>query len=299
VIDIGKTPGGRTLHVIKVSTGGEEGEKSHPCVLMYAREHADEHDSSWLVTGALRRVIATDEVAKNLRARVTFLFIPILDMDAAAKCQHQGIILTFRAGTSSEESRSYANFFHAWVAAGKRLDVVLNLHNVESSEGSHMTWVLPTDQQTKELAQSLHDAFRSDLNARGFNVAPNPWQMGTFPLRLVTWLGDNFGSIALPYETNSQQPDRHLSQAEFEAMGGAIAVRSASFFASSQGKMLLSNVDDARKAYVARWDKYSPEIKETDALTAEQRCLNKAHSDELLRQFEAGKIGPDGKLIEQ
>ncbi len=138
VVDIGKTPEGRMLHLIKLSSGGAEGEKTHPAILFYAREHADENDSSWLVAGALRRLLKNDTLAQDLRSRFTFMFIPILDMDAAAHSQHENIISSFTAQNFTSESVAYAKFFDAWFKKGNRLELVFDYHNVESAEHDHL-----------------------------------------------------------------------------------------------------------------------------------------------------------------
>ena len=96
------------------------------CILFYAaREHADEHDSSWVVAGALERVIADDVLAKDLRGRFTFLFIPILDMDAATKWHSARIVIATAFDAQDDatpESIAYARYFSvldaAWKAAG-------------------------------------------------------------------------------------------------------------------------------------------------------------------------------------
>jgi hypothetical protein len=118
VIDIGKTPEGRTLHVIKMSAGGEEGERTKPCILMYAREHADEHDSSWAVAGALRRAMQLNQMTESVRG-FTLLFIPILDADGAANSLHENITSTFSSTGASAQSNLYGAFFQGLDATSK------------------------------------------------------------------------------------------------------------------------------------------------------------------------------------
>jgi hypothetical protein len=284
VIDVGKTPEGRMLHVIKVSTGGEQGEKTHPCILMYAREHADEHDSSWALAGALWRVIADDLLAHNLRANFSFLFVPILDADAAAKCVHESIIATFDADDATPESTAYGRYFQSWMRQRKSLDVVLNLHNVESSESAHLVaadWP-PEPPALSKGSGALHDLIRNNLMQAGFVVPAGVGHLRFYESRMSGWLSGTYGTLPILYENNSQEPHRHLSTQELAFVGQNLLISSTKFLASGNGLAFERASHVAASNYASRWELYAASIDENNPFVAESLCLAKQHADELL-----------------
>jgi hypothetical protein len=95
VIQIGQSPQGRPLQLAIV---GDDPSHPRPCVLIYAREHADEHDTSWVAQGALEYLISDDPQAQALRQRFTFIVIPLLDPDSAAASFHEVMMTSFLPG---------------------------------------------------------------------------------------------------------------------------------------------------------------------------------------------------------
>jgi hypothetical protein len=140
VEEIGKSQGGRPLWVVRIGALGRTPAEqlSKRCVLFYAREHGDEHDSSWVAQGVINYLLGKDPPAVELRKRMIVLAIPLLDPDCAAVNEYEHIIRSFHPNIPTPESNLYAGFFQRWVNAGHRLDITFNLHNVESKEGPHV-----------------------------------------------------------------------------------------------------------------------------------------------------------------
>ena len=95
VLEIGRSQQNRPLLLAKIGSGGEDAEKQNPCVLIYAGEHADEHDAMWAAQGAIEYLLSDGTEAKQLRDQFTFLVIPMLDPDAAVAGKHEGFIASF------------------------------------------------------------------------------------------------------------------------------------------------------------------------------------------------------------
>src|SRR5690606_2402445 len=92
VIEVGRSKKNRPLRVVKIGTGDP---KVTPCVLIYAREHANEQDSSWAARGAIEHLLADTPGSQRLRSQFTFLIIPMLDPDGAAKGRYDSITSRF------------------------------------------------------------------------------------------------------------------------------------------------------------------------------------------------------------
>ncbi len=284
VIDIGKTPEGRTLHVVKLSSGGEQGEKDHPCILMYAREHADEHDSSWLVAGALKWLLADGDGAQDLRSKFTFMFIPILDMDLAAKSGHENVIRTFLPKHTTLVSILYGEFFENWMQKGNPIDIVFNFHNMESAEGENLVPPLfpPKESPWYAPTVALAGAVRQDEQSHGFSVHQGSWSNGFAPERLGGWLGGVYGALHVPLEANSQNPGRHLAVGETAAMGGHILGSACSYLSEKPPEDLRAMSAAVRQGRAERWSRLGSEVVTDNPFAAESRLLDVDRSSSLL-----------------
>jgi len=70
VLTIGHSPEGRPLQIVQVGGGSLADEQARPCILMYAREHASEQDSSVVVQGAIEFLLSAEPEARGLHASV-------------------------------------------------------------------------------------------------------------------------------------------------------------------------------------------------------------------------------------
>jgi hypothetical protein len=285
VVDLDKTSEGRTLHLVKVSSGYEAGEKTHPCILMYAREHADEQDSSWAVAGALRRILGDDEVAKGLREKYTFMFIPVLDMDSAAKSAHAGIIKTFRADWATPESLSYAGYFQEWIARGNPLEIVFNFHNMESAEGEHLVPpTLPADDSPfAGPARALHRKISAAVVRQGYTVRETEWYKANTNERLGGWLGENFGALFMPYELNLQNDRQHLGSDSLQALGMAIEIAAAKHLQSAAGLNDTANAAIVRERFLAALEKMGPWSRATNFFALDAVVADQIRTDAIMR----------------
>ena len=258
VIELGRTAEDRPLHMVKIS-GGEEAERRNPCIVMYAREHATEHDSSWVAAGAIRAALS-DNKSGLTPDRLTLLIIPLVDPDGAASSTFASLTESYADGRQQPTSEAISTFFKDWILAGKRLDVVLNLHNVESAEMRMLS--CPSMEPSfarEEACQTFHKSFvRPIVEADGFVVNKRVRGRGTRNFRLSGYLRRMYGAFALPYEANVQDPGRHLTLDEAQRLGEGLAVASVEFAESSEGASVFREIRQQQSARVAKWERLQP-----------------------------------------
>jgi hypothetical protein len=251
VFEIGRSPQGRPLQLVKVG-GTDADDRSRPCVLLYGREHGTEQDSSWAVEGALRFLISDDPEAAALRDRLTFLLLPICDPDAADESYYDRTTYSFTVDRPSSEAIIYANWFEAWVDAGKRLDVVLDLHNIESAEGEHLSYMYP-DPHRISSCRILNNAITDRMqDGTDLHIRPGSVDQGFITNRLAGWLGYCFGPLHGLYELNSQEKWRHLTLDEVRDMGRRLILATSDYLHSDDGKAMMAFVDRVRAERVQR-----------------------------------------------
>ena len=259
---VGVSPGGRPLSVVQIGGLTDEEARENPCILLYAREHADEHDTSWAVRGAIDYLLSDGRFPRRLRRNVTFLLIPLLDPDGAARSQYENMMRSFHREKSTPETEAWVQFFRDRADKMYRLDLVLNLHNVESSEAGHLSCArfMPEWSEVRhEACETLHrkgivPAFRS----YGFDVGEKPWGEGVSYNRLGGTLFWYYGPIHMAYEVNSQAPDRHLTLAQLGAIGAMLIDEAGHFLISEHARPALAIVGRTLRTREKQWLFYRP-----------------------------------------
>jgi Zinc carboxypeptidase len=248
---VGETYKGRPLNVVVVG----DGEPRKPCVVIAARDHANDQDAGWAANGAIKFLISNEPEAQYIRGKFNFLVIPMIDPDAAANGTNFGIgdqfmdmgLNVYRTG-HIKGSDAYAQFFEDWTAKGGRIDIVLALYGVESAESPHVACPeIDKDPYRREHDLNLYDQLMQ-LCADRYVINPKPWASGVWEGRVESWLEDNFGSISIAYMPNSQDAQRHLSLAELEDIGRAMALSTTLYLDSEDGEKLMAEVDVVRAA---------------------------------------------------
>lgn len=257
VITVGKSKEGRPLRVVKIGGGSDEDERNKPCILMYAREHGNEQDSSWAAQGAIDWLLSDAEEARSIRGQFTVLLIPLLDPDGAARGLYENLTHSFAYKRhSTPEPIAYAAFFRKWIDAGQRLDVITNLHNVESAEQPHVSCALmePGRGRLREC-QALHQRVVRLLEVDGFVVSPTPWKEDYAVFRLGGFLSLYYGPLHLPYEVNSQDRGQHLTLWQIQHAGRGLLLASAQFLGASDSHPLALSITRTRQVRLERIDR--------------------------------------------
>ncbi len=137
---VGRSPEGRALQVIRLDPPRGAAGMNRPTILAYAREHGTEPDGSHCILGMLRWLLSDDPAARASRNSTTWLLIPILDVDAAARAEYRlGDGYSAGAEPPMPEATAYATYLVHRLDAGGRVDMVVNLNNVECDEGSDLS----------------------------------------------------------------------------------------------------------------------------------------------------------------
>jgi hypothetical protein len=183
---------------------------------------------------------------------------------------HQSIISSFLIGHTSPESIAYADWFQSWIDRGNRLDLVIDLPNIQSGEGPHVFCPLMEGTGTRgTLSFALHRLLLANVQEAGYGVQANPLQRGWMPDRLSGWLTHYYGPISIAYEINSQAPERHLTVAELKMLGTVFVQSAGQFFATPNGKSALSEVDSRRIQRAAGWTDYLHNAAPSNAIVSE------------------------------
>lgn len=144
---IGKTVQRRDLHLVTVTNfqAPDEGKKT---VWLIARQHAWETGTSFVMEGALRFVTSNEPDAARLRDRVVFQFVPMMDPDGCANGKVRFNANGYDVNRHWDEVDLRRKEFlermpeiwyvkkaiYGCVDSGRRINLLLNLHNTESAE---------------------------------------------------------------------------------------------------------------------------------------------------------------------
>jgi hypothetical protein len=274
VLKVGKSKESRPLRMVKIVAPSEGAAARNPCVVIYAREHGNEQDSSWAAEGAIQFLLSESPDAREIRNRFTFLIIPILDPDGAAWGSYENMIQSFAIGQETPESIAYGRFFKQWVDDGNRLDLVLDLHNIESAEQPHLS--CPTFSALSQECSRLHSVMVQQFRASAmYIVSPEPWfnRPHILDARLGWWLATYYGALVMPYELNSQEQHRHLSLGELREMGRQFVLGAVRYLDSEDGRRLRNRIDSTRTERLQRWNEYQTKLSGLNPVNAEIMCL--------------------------
>ena len=144
---IGKTVQGRDLHLVTV-TNFDKPDEGKKTVWLQARQHAWEAGTSYVMEGALRFIASDDPQARELRDRVVFKFTPMMDPDGCATGKVRFNAHGYDVNRHWDEvDLRHKQFLErmpeiwyvkkailGYADSGRKIDLMLNLHNTETSE---------------------------------------------------------------------------------------------------------------------------------------------------------------------
>jgi len=231
---VGQTPGGHALTIIRLEPPDPTvARQDRPTLLIYAREHATEHDSSWVVEGMLDWLMSEAPAAVAARQQNDWLLIPLLDPDEAVKARHCSADLYTAVDPIRPEALAYATYLVNWVDAGHRIELAVNLHNVECAEGQNLFAPL-TNTRRQELTVTCQQQLFNAAQQAGFSVGrPQGWMYGLQSKRLAGWCWLSFGSFDLVLEVNSRAPISRLNVPRLRTLGSIIAASLTQFIDST------------------------------------------------------------------
>lgn len=273
VVEVGRSVEGRPLLLAQIGSNDDIAGTRKPCVVAYAGEHADEHDAMWVANGIIQYLIRDSEDAAQLRKQFTFLVIPMLDPDSTNDSIHSHVCPSFLSNRCTTESNAYADWFQAWVNSGKRIDLVLDFHNVQASESTNVKCaLLEGDGDRGHLSSALHRLIIDRFSNAGYTTSPAPMMRGWSPDRLGGWLSHYYGAFTLAYEVNSQSIGRHLNIRETQQLGAVFVEAGTNFMHGASGTLVIDDVDSRRQQRLMRWKGYESIVGEGAILSEARRA---------------------------
>jgi hypothetical protein len=271
VIDLGKTPESRPIRIVQIGPTDEASQTSKPCIILAGGEQAYQPDGMWACQGCIEYLLGDSDQAKAMRDRYIFLIIPMLDPDGTADSK-PNFVGSFRVDTDNPIAVAYADWLQARVLSGGRIDLVLELHSLQSGESRHLQRVafkgLPRERAS--LIEAFQQIITRQFATDQLNVTRNNMNAGQHNSnRFSGWVSERLGALDIIYELNAQAPGRHLSLSQVKDMGRLFALAVDDFFQSENGPRLLASVDKARAAHQAAWNGNPSTNPSQDAIESE------------------------------
>jgi len=221
------TPGKRSLQAIFFpALYPREPISQQQTVLVIAREHATEPDSSWVAQGVIRTLLNTTPEVQGIRTQTNWIIIPIEDPDGSADAIFDRLTEAFKKTNDPpvpSEVLDYTRYFADYIAGGRTIDVAVSLHSVEANECPHLfcpfvDFGIPTQVTT------INTHFFSAAQAAGFQTgAPGEsWAYGIMSFRLYGWCANHYRTLDLAYEINSRYPAHRLSLSQTHRLGNLL-----------------------------------------------------------------------------
>jgi len=248
--EIGTTPDGRTLTVIRLEPPDlNNAPTTRPSILAYAREHATEPDGSWAIEGILRWLLSDDPTARMARRQNDWLLVPIFDPDMSARAVFTNANLFRNIKPVRPEAVEYAKYLVNRTDAGHRLEIVINLHSVECSDGPNLFSPLVNRMRANEIKELDRELWQTAQNA-GFATCQPDWGMtGLATSRLCGWCYKVFRTMDLSYEVNGRAPDSRLTTAQLMLLGRFIAQHGATII---QGTKMVAIREEIKQYLIER-----------------------------------------------
>ena len=271
IIDLGQTPENRPLRFVQIGPTDDASQKTKPCIIIAAGEQAYQPDGMWACQGCIEFLLGDSEQAKALRNQYVFLIMPMLDPDGTADCT-PNFINSFRVDVNNPVSVAYANWLQSRLLAGGRIDLVLELHSLQSGESRHLQRVaqkgIPRDRV--QLIDAFQRIITRQFAISRLNVSSKNMNGGQHSsTRFSGWISEHLGAMDIIYEVNAQAPGRHLSLSQLKDVGRDFALAVDEFFQSEDGPRLLASVDKARAAHQTAWNGNPATNPSQDAIESE------------------------------
>jgi hypothetical protein len=177
---IGKSAHNRPIQLLTI-TDPVVPDTSKKTIWLIARQHAWETGTSWVADGAARFLLSAGAEAADLRRSVIFKILPVFDPDGVAEGAVRFNVNGYDNNRNWDlddpskmpEIAALKHAIDGWLAAGRRIDLFLALHNTESSdylEGPTQTYSALSADLVRRLRES--SSFYDPLSPRNSMNAP-------------------------------------------------------------------------------------------------------------------------------
>ena len=270
VHNIGKSEKDHDLFIIEVNdpTAAAEELKNRRVVLIYANEDGNEPDGSWVAQGALNFLISGSDEAKKVLKEVTFLIIPIFDVDGSLDSTYAELTDQFTYddfGYIRPEIIAYTSFIIEWIAVNERnLDIILNLHNVECNEAPNVMCPF-RNIVTYAHVNNLNNFILSKL-PKNIKSSTGTWIENFSDKRFMDWCQNIWGTLSIPYELNSRYPENRLNLNDLHDLGRDFVLVLYDYFRSDEYERVMPVIEKKKHEQLKKREQFLQDHQEIDQL---------------------------------
>jgi hypothetical protein len=185
----------------------------------------------------------------------------MLDPDGAANADYEHITKTFQPWTSSPEAAAYGRFILKRQLIGRRISLIINVHNVQSKEtqAQIFTPMLEMEQTVPGALAAFNDIVVAHATASGYKASFVLPQGETYGIhRFGGWVAASFGGFHAIYELDSQSASRHLNISECRGLGRVFADAADELLHARLGRRLTAENRLEQETLDQRWKVFEP-----------------------------------------
>ncbi|MHB9024404.1 MAG: M14 family zinc carboxypeptidase [Armatimonadota bacterium] len=217
-------------------------------IIIYAREHGTEHDSSWLIYGLIKTLLTQNELSKELLKKYIWLFVPLEDPDSAENAEIGGMAESFYTNDYNCAVVNYLSYLRSFFNKGYGFSIALTIHSVECNEFSNyaMPFVGKNDFNASKLFYNICKSEFINNNYLVMNDFPaspieDKWFDYSMNSRLGGWLRNYYKTMFMLAEINSRYPSNRLSLYDVINMG-SILLKSLSLFTKDEEYIIRERI---------------------------------------------------------
>ena len=235
-----------------------------PTIVVYAREHATEPDGSVAIEGMVNWLVSSDPAAVKARTNANWLFFPILDPDGTARSVFRvADDFTPSAVMRVETYQTALYMVEKWIDTGHRVDLAINLHSLECTEGPNLDCPFITYGQNKSIVAFNTQAF-ARVKKAGFETGqPDGWAVGGVSARFAYWFYRGFSTQGMSFEMNTRYPKNRLNITQQKKLGATLIDGAVDYVQSKDFVTVRTGITDRLAARPAERDKWFKEKRET------------------------------------
>lgn len=232
---VGKSVHGRDIVLLTV-TDRAVPDTGKRVVWLIARQHGWEAGTSWAADGAVRFLLSNEPEAQRIRRSTVFKVMPVFDPDGTA----EGFVRFNANGYDNNrnwdavdpklmpEIASVRKAIFAWLDSGKRIDVLLAMHDTESTD------YVSGPAALKDLATNLVERLRAtssfyDPRSPRLGGGRQPVQKGRMSIESALFAERKVPAFLMELMVERHpQLGRPRTAADFVSLGKGLAISLAS-----------------------------------------------------------------------
>ena len=249
----------RYVQIIRFEAPANPGENLalRPTILVYAREHATEPDGSIAIEGMVNWLVSSDPAAVKARTTANWLFFPILDPDGTTHSVFRvADDFSPNAEMRDETYMTALYMVEKWIDTGHRVDLAINLHSLECTEGPNLDSPFITIGQKKSIVAFNTQAF-ARVKKAGFETGkPDGWATGGVSARFAYWFYRGFSTQGMSFEMNTRYPKNRLNITQQKKLGVTLIDGAVDYVQGKDFETVRTGITDRLAARPAERDKW-------------------------------------------